>query len=253
MEASSKFNLQQKDPRATVEPKAIVKAVNREPDVPVTDVEVEPRDTEKLESATSPETSSTKDTIKLTVPAVEDVETAKKEVAKEAGETKRISKVKPSRRPRPRPPSSPRKNLRKKASPTKNTSRPSRLLLSNSPPTRRSRSLLKPLLLPKRLRSSKLMLRSLRTILTLPPRPRAPNTWDSASETITTTSTSRPIAAEVAVEAEVEEAAVEVPEETTTLDPIEVLPRVASSMLLTLMTSPLCDEHGSFKASEAKV
>lgn len=111
-----------------------VEAVNREPDVLVTVVEPELRDTERSESATSPETSSTKDAIELTVPAVEDAETAKQEVAKEAGETNR-AKVKPlkenpppslkakspSRRPRPRPPSSPRKNLRKKASPTKNT------------------------------------------------------------------------------------------------------------------------------------
>merc|ERR1711957_811872 len=72
-----------------------VVVVTREPDVPVTDVEPEPRDTEKLESVTSPETTSTKDAIESTVPAVEDVETARKEVAEETGETPRAKKVKP--------------------------------------------------------------------------------------------------------------------------------------------------------------
>jgi len=228
-------------------------------------VELEPRDTENLESTTLPVNSDTKVKTELMELAVEDVETVKEEKVKEDGvvlpskETRLLRKLPPSKekpslkRPRlKRPLRRFKKSLRKRRLVLlmKNILRPRRPLPSNSPVPRKSKKQLKLARLLKRLESLVLRLSSPRTTDTLSVKLRVLNLWDSPSVAVMTTTTSRLNPAEVAVEVvEEEAAAVALPEVTSreAPDKREELLR-AERLSWTKRPSPPCDDRSRLNA-----
>jgi len=100
-------------------------------------VELEPRDTEKLENTTLPVNSDTKAKTELMVPAVEDAVTVKEEKAKVLGEVKVVKEKKPLRNLPPlkaKPPLSKAKRPRLR--------RPLKKLFKKSPRRKKSVSLM---------------------------------------------------------------------------------------------------------------